>query len=151
MPRGATDQVTPGSEVEWRLARLMDIAQGQGGVPLMAGGHCICLGGSTPKGYYDVALPSHRLLFRYHAERMAGLKLVAQEGTDKLVGSVVVSWYVMINGPTRTLGPSPKTRYLLSRVSEVFVFICDRSLHPLCRDLPCQSSTSDQVPGQGRA
>jgi UDP-N-acetylglucosamine/UDP-N-acetylgalactosamine diphosphorylase len=75
----------------------------------MAGGHCTRLGSSTPKGDYDIGLPSHKPLFQYRAERIARLQLVAQEETSKLVGSVVVPWYIITNGQTRTLGSSPKT------------------------------------------
>jgi UDP-N-acetylglucosamine/UDP-N-acetylgalactosamine diphosphorylase len=87
----------------------VDIARGEGGMLLIASGNYTRLGSFIPKGYYDIGLPSHSSLFQYQAKRIAGLQLVAQEETDWLVGSVIMPWYIMINGPTRTLGSSPKT------------------------------------------
>jgi UDP-N-acetylglucosamine/UDP-N-acetylgalactosamine diphosphorylase len=76
---------------------------------LIVAEHWTCLDNSTPKGYYDIGLPSEKSVFQYRAEGIVRLQLVAQEETCKLVGSVVVLWCIMTNGSTRSLGSSPNT------------------------------------------
>jgi UDP-N-acetylglucosamine/UDP-N-acetylgalactosamine diphosphorylase len=103
LPQDASDKVTARSEKEeeWRATGIAAIARGEVGVLLMAGGQGTRLGSLAPKGCYDIGLPSHKSLFQYQAERIARLQQVAQEETDKPVGSVVVPWYIMTSGPTR--------------------------------------------------
>lgn len=103
-PADAVDSVLNASAdkvAEWRKAGLDAIARGSVGVILMAGGQGTRLGSSDPKGCYDIGLPSHKSLFQYQAERIAGLQAVAAKEAGKPKGSVVIPWYVMTSGPTR--------------------------------------------------
>ena len=91
----------PAADSEWRTLGLRAIANREVGVLLMAGGQGTRLGSSAPKGCYDIALPSHKSLFQYQAERIARLQTVAETEFGKEKGSVIIPWYVMTSGPTR--------------------------------------------------
>ena len=102
LPKGASESVAHLDKAkEWRKIGLDAIARGEVGVLLMAGGQGTRLGSSAPKGCYDIGLPSHKSLFQYQAERIAGLQRVAETECSKPAGSVIIPWYVMTSGPTR--------------------------------------------------
>lgn len=106
---------------KWEQIGLSAIAKGQVGVLLMAGGQGTRLGSSSPKGCYDIGLPSGKSLFKLQAERIRKLDELAAEaigGDDKHNGHVdgngnmngngsltdkkgKITWYVMTSGPTR--------------------------------------------------
>jgi UDP-N-acetylglucosamine/UDP-N-acetylgalactosamine diphosphorylase len=103
LPHDASDSVThhPEKEIEWRDVGLSAISRGQVGVLLMAGGQGTRLGSTSPKGCFDIGLPSHKSLFQYQAERISRLQTVAEKHSGKAKGSVIIPWYVMTSGPTR--------------------------------------------------
>lgn len=92
----------PADEKKWRNIGLDAIASNTVAVLLLAGGQGTRLGSSSPKGMYDIHLPSGMTLFEYQAGRLAKLEKVAAEACGKQVGSVRIRWYVMTSGPTRT-------------------------------------------------
>ncbi|KAL1752035.1 nucleotide-diphospho-sugar transferase [Schizophyllum commune] len=101
LPEDASDSASSEKSAEWRRAGLEAIARNAVGVLLMAGGQGTRLGSSSPKGCYDIGLPSHKSLFQYQAERISRLQTVAEEEFGKPKGSVTIPWYVMTSGPTR--------------------------------------------------
>lgn len=101
LPQDASDSASSEKHDDWRRAGLEAIARNSVGVLLMAGGQGTRLGSSSPKGCYDIGLPSHKSLFQYQAERIGRLQTVAEEECGKPKGSVVLPWYVMTSGPTR--------------------------------------------------
>lgn len=103
LPESATATIVgnPTDEASWRDIGLKAIAENEVAVLLMAGGQGTRLGSSSPKGMYDIQLPSGMTLFEIQARRIKKLEEVAAQRAGKAVGDVKVRWYVMTSGPTR--------------------------------------------------
>lgn len=91
----------PQDAARWRDIGLQAVANNQVAVLLMAGGQGTRLGSTSPKGMYDINLPSHRTLFEYQAARIKRLEAVAAAQAGKAPEDVSIRWYVMTSGPTR--------------------------------------------------
>jgi UDP-N-acetylglucosamine/UDP-N-acetylgalactosamine diphosphorylase len=78
---------------KWNERGLRAAADGELAVVLLAGGQGTRLGSASPKGMYDIGLPSGRTLFRVQCERLVRLQRNARErfGKDR----VIVPLYVM--------------------------------------------------------
>lgn len=90
-------------EQRWRKIGLKAVADNTVAVLLLAGGQGTRLGSSSPKGMYDLKLPSGSSLFHYQAGRLGKLERLAEQAAGKEKGSVRVKWYVMTSGPTRAV------------------------------------------------
>jgi UDP-N-acetylglucosamine/UDP-N-acetylgalactosamine diphosphorylase len=97
----ATILNNPQDEARWREIGLKAISENTVAVLLLAGGQGTRLGSTSPKGMYDLKLPSGRSLFDYQAKRIGKLERLAEEASGKGRGSVRIKWYVMTSGPTR--------------------------------------------------
>lgn len=91
----------PTAEAKWRDIGLHAIANNQVAVLLMAGGQGTRLGSASPKGMYDIHLPSGNTLFVIQAARIRRLQKVAADYAGKSEQDVRIRWYVMTSGPTR--------------------------------------------------
>lgn len=80
---------------------LEAVSSGQVGVLLLAGGQGTRLGTTSPKGMYDVGLPSGKSLYHLQAERLWKLQELAASlaGEGHPRGSV--TWYIMTSEATK--------------------------------------------------
>jgi len=61
----------------YRADGLTNIAQGKTCALLLAGGQGTRLGSSSPKGCYNIGMPSNKPLFQYYCERITAVKRLA--------------------------------------------------------------------------
>ncbi|VEU24112.1 DEKNAAC105367 [Brettanomyces naardenensis] len=86
---------------EWSSKGLELIANNKVAIILMAGGQGSRLGSSTPKGIYDVGLPSHKSMFQLQCERILKLKRLTAKKFGKAESDVRLPMYIMTSLPTR--------------------------------------------------
>ena len=76
---------------DWEKVAYESIKKGEIAVITLAGGQGTRLGSSSPKGCYDIGLPSKKSLFQLQAERIIKL--------ERLVNGII-PWYIMTSKPT---------------------------------------------------
>lgn len=91
----SSDDATKSS---WYNTGLEAISKGEVGVILMAGGQGTRLGSSSPKGCYNIGLPSSKSLFQIQAEKLIKIQNLAN---SKFNTTSDINWYIMTSKPTR--------------------------------------------------
>ncbi|KAL6944577.1 UDP-N-acetylglucosamine pyrophosphorylase-like protein [Hanseniaspora osmophila] len=101
LPHTSYDSVidNPIKEQEYFEIGIDAIAKGKVAVVLMAGGQGTRLGSSSPKGCYDIGLPSHKSLFQIQAERLQALQKMCGSHLGK-DSTIEIPWYIMTSKPT---------------------------------------------------
>lgn len=95
--------VTDAVRAQWHTRGLAAIRDGEVAVVIMAGGQGTRLGSSSPKGCYDVGLPSGKSLFQIQMERVLRLQaLASQEGKASKKLPVYFMTSPATDAPTRT-------------------------------------------------
>lgn len=84
---------------KWYNLGLEAIANSEVAVVLMAGGQGSRLGSLSPKGCYDIQLPSQKLLFEIQAERLRKVQNLAKIAYPEK--SPRLGWYIMTSASTR--------------------------------------------------
>lgn len=87
------------TRAQWYQTGLEAVARNEVGVVLMAGGQGTRLGSASPKGCYDIGLPSHKSLFQIQAEKILRLQQLARAAFPG--SQPLLRWYIMTSGPTR--------------------------------------------------
>ena len=83
-----------------RREGLRLIAAGSVAALLLAGGQGTRLGSDSPKGCYDIGMPTHKSLFQYHAEKLAGVKRLAAAHAGIDESAVKLPLLIMTSEPT---------------------------------------------------
>ena len=71
---------------QYRTDGLKNIAAGKTCALLLAGGQGTRLGSSSPKGCYNIGMPSGKSLFQYYCERIIALKKLAARAAAEEAG-----------------------------------------------------------------
>jgi len=96
----STSTCTPEERQQWIDAGLQEVSENNVAVVLMAGGQGTRLGSSSPKGMFNVELPSGKSLYQLKAERILKLQKLAAEHSRKPNKGGCINWYIMTSEAT---------------------------------------------------